>query len=123
MSPPYQSARSDQAASRAAAVALAPPWLDVPVLLTAGVDARPIERADSEFLQALDASTRADEIAQAGWLPVGQDLFLAQQFELQHRCYLAHYADADFLLLRQGDAEPPSPDPFPLMRERTAKPP
>lgn len=68
-----------------------------------GIGARAIEAADRHFLEALFASTRMDEIAAAGWPEAAQAQFLAQQFDLQHRYYQAHYADADFwLLLRNG---------------------
>jgi ribosomal protein S18 acetylase RimI-like enzyme len=63
------------------------------------IEARPIETADLDFLQRLFASTRAEEIAAAGWPPEVQAQFLAQQFDLQHRYYQEHYADADFWLL------------------------
>ncbi len=68
------------------------------------VSARPIEAADQGFLQSLFACTRADEFAAAGWDDAVLDSFLAQQFDLQHRYYQEHYADADFLLLlRRGE--------------------
>jgi len=68
-----------------------------------GITARPIGSADLGFLSELYASTRADEMAQAGWPEAQCRRFLAWQFDLQHRYYQAHSGDADFLLLLRGD--------------------
>lgn len=68
-----------------------------------GITARPIGSADLGFLGGLYASTRAEEVAQAGWPEAQCRQFLAQQFDLQHRYYQEHFSDADFLLLLRGD--------------------
>ena len=48
------------------------------------------------------ADTRADEMACVPW-PAGlKQSFLDQQFDLQHRHYINHYADADFLVLERA---------------------
>lgn len=69
------------------------------------LEARRIELGDREFLKALYASTRVDEVAATGWPAAQQQAFLAQQFDCQHRYYQEHYADAQLLLLlRSGQA-------------------
>jgi len=65
----------------------------------AGITARRIAEHDLGFLRRLYASTRAEELAATHWPEEAQQQFLAQQFELQHRHYQAHFADAEFLLL------------------------
>lgn len=65
----------------------------------AGITARRIAEHDLGFLRRLYASTRVEELAATRWPEEAQQLFLAQQFELQHRHYQAHFADAEFLLL------------------------
>jgi len=67
------------------------------------ITARPIGSADLGFLGGLYASTRAEELAPAGWPEAQCGQFLAQQFDLQHRYYQEHFGDADFLLLQRGD--------------------
>jgi ribosomal protein S18 acetylase RimI-like enzyme len=71
---------------------------------------RPIHFAESEgdlpFLRELYASTRENEIAQAGWPKAQGDAFLLQQFEAQHRHYIAHYPRAKFDLILGGQGEP-----------------
>jgi len=68
-----------------------------------GIRVRPIEDSDLDFLRALYASTRAEEMAAVDWTDAMRERFLAQQFEFQHRYYQEHHAQADFLLLlREG---------------------
>lgn len=69
----------------------------------AGITARRIAEHDLGFLRRLYASTRAEELAATHWPLEAQRQFLAQQFELQHRHYQAHFADAEFLLLLQQE--------------------
>ncbi|MFI8745570.1 GNAT family N-acetyltransferase [Pseudomonas sp. NPDC077186] len=64
---------------------------------------RPIADADQAFLQALYASTRADEVAQLPWDQASKDAFLAQQFSAQHQYYQAHYPDAALSLICKGE--------------------
>jgi ribosomal protein S18 acetylase RimI-like enzyme len=65
----------------------------------AHITARRIAEHDLGFLRGLYASTRADEMAATHWPQEAQRQFLAQQFELQHWHYQAHFAGAEFLLL------------------------
>ena len=44
-------------------------------------------------------------MAMVPWLEAAKRAFLDQQFDLQHRHYLAEYADADFLAI-EGDKQP-----------------
>ncbi|RMH83615.1 N-acetyltransferase [Pseudomonas sp. AOB-7] len=64
---------------------------------------RPIADADLAFLQALYASTRADEVAQLPWDKASKDAFLAQQFTAQHQYYKAHYQGAALSLICMGE--------------------
>lgn len=65
---------------------------------------RPIADADQAFLQALYASTRADEVAQLPWDQASKDAFLAQQFSAQHGYYQNHFPSADFHLIERHGA-------------------
>jgi ribosomal protein S18 acetylase RimI-like enzyme len=69
-----------------------------------GVALRPAGPADLPFLRHLYGETRADELAAVAWPEAARAPFLDSQFGLQHRHYVSHYADADFLVLEQGDA-------------------
>lgn len=57
---------------------------------------------DLPRLRDLYADTRAEEVAAVPWPAMAKRSFLDQQFELQHRHYLAHYADAAFLAIEEG---------------------
>lgn len=63
------------------------------------VAARPIHPGDQDFLCALYASTRAEELAVLDWPEEMRQAFLDQQFNAQHHYYRQHYADALWLLL------------------------
>ena len=67
-----------------------------------GLSYRPIADEDLPFLAELYASTRAEEVAASGWPVELQRQFLAQQFDAQHRHYMAHYPDADWLVIERG---------------------
>lgn len=58
--------------------------------------------SDLEFLRKLYVETRSAEMAQVPWPPAAKQAFLRQQFEAQHRHYLSHYADTDFLILERA---------------------
>jgi len=74
-----------------------------PCAVLQGIEARSFDAGDLDFLQALYASTREQEMACIGWPPSQCEQFLRQQFEFQHSYYQEHFADADFLvLLRAG---------------------
>ncbi len=64
----------------------------------------PIEPADLPVLEALDASTRADEMALVPWPAEMVQAFLQDQFRLQHQHYQAHYPDAAFELVQVDGA-------------------
>jgi len=55
-------------------------------------------------LRLLYADTRAEEMSPVPWPQAAKQQFLDQQFDLQHRHYLQHYADADFLVIEHGSA-------------------
>ena len=66
-----------------------------------GISYRPMAAADLPFLAALYASTRADEMAATGWPEEARQQFLAQQFDAQHRHYMAHYEPAEWLIVER----------------------
>ncbi|WP_217808722.1 GNAT family N-acetyltransferase [Derxia lacustris] len=68
----------------------------------AGIELRPIGDGDRDFLAALFAAVRRNEVAATGWPAERQQAFLAEQFSYQQRYYRAHFADADFLLLMRA---------------------
>lgn len=70
-----------------------------------GLRLRPAGHADLTWLGRLYASTRAEEMAAVPWPNAMKDAFLADQFGLQHRHYVTHYADADFFVI-EGEAGP-----------------
>ncbi|GAB3102768.1 GNAT family N-acetyltransferase [Lysobacter terrae] len=55
--------------------------------------------ADLVWLHRLYATTRAEEMAQVPWPDTLKQAFLADQFGLQHRHYLSHYDNCDFLVI------------------------
>lgn len=69
-----------------------------------GIVLRPACEADIAYLENLYASTRADELAHAPWPQAAKQVFLRDQFSLQHRHYLIYYGDADFLMVESGGA-------------------
>jgi GNAT superfamily N-acetyltransferase len=59
---------------------------------------------DVAFLEALYASTRADELAAVPWDGAQKQGFLAHQFALQREQYRQHYGGAEWLLIeRDGE--------------------
>lgn len=64
-----------------------------------GLVARPRTPADTEFLAALYASTRATELAAVPWPGHAKLAFVRSQFDAQSLHYDLHYADAEFLVL------------------------
>ena len=74
--------------------------IDTPTpLLERGLRLRHATSADLGWLCQLYATTRAEEMAQVPWPEELKRAFLADQFGLQHRHYLSHYPDCDFLVL------------------------
>lgn len=57
---------------------------------------------DLPWLSHLYATTRAQEMGPLAWPDAAKQAFLEQQFALQHRHYLGHYGDADFLILEDA---------------------
>lgn len=67
-----------------------------------GITCRPATDADLPLLAETYASTRREEVAQTGWPPEAQEAFLAEQFQLQHMHYRAHYKGAEWLVVERG---------------------
>lgn len=67
-----------------------------------GVSYRPMTDEDIPFLAGVYFSTRAEEVALTGWPEEVQLQFLGQQFDAQHRHYMAHYDGAEWLVIEQG---------------------
>jgi ribosomal protein S18 acetylase RimI-like enzyme len=80
-----------------------PPPLDAAAAF--GIAYRPMVEEDLPFIEALYASTRAEEVALTGWPQEQQRAFLAQQHRAQHHHYRAHYAAAEWLVVER-DGEP-----------------
>jgi len=70
-----------------------------------GVTLRPKTDADREFLCALYASTRVEELAQTDWTDEVKQAFLRSQFDAQTVHYEKHYYDAERSIIeRDGTA-------------------
>lgn len=81
------------------------PGPECPAALAArGYALRPATDTDLPALLALYADTRAEEMAGVPWPEDVRRRFLAQQFEFQHRHYVAQYAGADFLVIEREGA-------------------
>ena len=63
---------------------------------------RAAEPADLPFLQAVYASTRAEELAQTNWTTEQKAAFCQHQFAAQDAHYRAHYPTAQFLVVEQA---------------------
>lgn len=63
---------------------------------------RPVSEDDLPFLEALYASTRAEEVAATGWPVEMQRQFLHQQHAAQHAHYQAHFGHAAWRILEQA---------------------
>ena len=68
----------------------------------AAVTLRPATPADRDFLLAVYASTRADELSLTDWTEDQKAAFVTMQFEAQDRAYHATYPDARFLVISAG---------------------
>jgi ribosomal protein S18 acetylase RimI-like enzyme len=80
--------------------------VDTPASLVArGLRLRHASNADLGWLCRLYATTRTEELANVPWPEQTKEAFLTDQFRLQHRHYVAHYHDSDFLIL-ESDREP-----------------
>lgn len=63
---------------------------------------RHVREADVSFLRQLYGQTRADELAHVPWPRAMLDRFLDDQFALQHKHYVTHYATAQFLIIESA---------------------
>jgi ribosomal protein S18 acetylase RimI-like enzyme len=69
------------------------------------VTLRPSENADSDFLVALYATTREDELQQVDWTPEQKAAFVHSQFWTQHRHWRENYSDTRWEVIVR-DSEP-----------------
>ncbi len=69
-----------------------------------GMDLRPVNSHDLEFLRELYASTRWNELSPTGWPDESKHAFLAQQWDAQRQYYARHYPLSDNLIIahREG---------------------
>jgi GNAT superfamily N-acetyltransferase len=74
---------------------------DVSISLTRGgtLTLRSVTAKDDDFLLAVYALTREDELAQVEWGEGQKELFVRWQFELQRREYDARFPDARYQLI------------------------
>jgi len=63
---------------------------------------RPATPDDREFLYAVYASTRHEELAQSGWAEADVQAFLREQFRLQDHHYRTYFEAAEFLVVEAG---------------------
>ncbi|WP_460832182.1 GNAT family N-acetyltransferase [Lysobacter humi (ex Lee et al. 2017)] len=68
--------------------------------------ARGLTAADLDWLRALYASTREDELAGLPWPHAMREAFLAQQFAFQHIDYVGRHPQALFLALHAAGGAP-----------------
>ena len=67
------------------------------------VGLRPVTPDDRDFLLAVYASTRDEELRLVPWSDVDRAAFISMQFEAQDAAYRATYPDARFLIITSGD--------------------
>lgn len=68
-------------------------------MMDRAVSLRPTEAKDGEFLCALYASTRADELAATDWTDEQKSQFCRMQFEAQTAHYREHYPNAEYSVI------------------------
>ena len=73
--------------------------------LRSGITLRPVSSSDRDFLLAVYASTREEELAPVPWTDAEKAAFLEQQFEAQDAWWRQNYADANFDIVAV-DGEP-----------------
>ena len=71
----------------------------------ASISLRPIQADDADFLFALYASTREEELAQVPWTAEQKHDFLKQQFYAQHTWWQQEYAGSSFDIVRVDGAD------------------
>lgn len=64
-----------------------------------GITLRPATAPDVGFLRELYHQLRAAELAPLSWPEPQKRAFTDSQFDLQHRHYLSHFPNAEFLLI------------------------
>ncbi len=70
-----------------------------------GVDLRPVQTSDEEFLFSVYASTRADEMKLVPWTETQKQDFLRMQFNAQRQHYAVYYPKAQYHVIeRDGEA-------------------
>jgi ribosomal protein S18 acetylase RimI-like enzyme len=69
------------------------------------IELRAVSPQDAEFLYAVYAASREDELAPVPWTPQQKELFLRQQFHAQDTHYRQHFPDARFDVI-VADGEP-----------------
>jgi ribosomal protein S18 acetylase RimI-like enzyme len=81
--------------------------MQTPALLAErGFSLRALHDRDLSWLRDLYASTRAEEMAPVPWPDIAKRSFLDQQFGLQHKHYMQHFGDADFLGIEHAQRGP-----------------
>ena len=68
-----------------------------------GIAYRPMTDADLPFVEALFASTRAEEFALTGLAPEQLQALLVQQHKAQHHHYRLHHSAAEWLIVERAD--------------------
>lgn len=71
--------------------------------LPPGIELRPTERGDRDFLLSVYAATRTDELSLVPWTEADRAAFIASQFEAQDAYYRQTYPVAQFLLVVEDD--------------------
>jgi ribosomal protein S18 acetylase RimI-like enzyme len=66
---------------------------------TRAISLRTVTAADADFLCAVYASTRADELAVTGWTDAQKAEFCQMQFTAQDAHYRQHYPTAEFAVI------------------------
>ncbi len=69
------------------------------------VSLRPVADRDRDFLAAVYASTREEELANVPWTPEQKRAFVAHQFAAQDAAYTANYPGASRLVIVADGAE------------------
>jgi len=67
--------------------------------MSKNVTLRPVTESDDDFLLAVYASTRAEEMARVPWTAEQKEEFVRMQFEAQKRHYAAEYPQASHDLI------------------------
>ena len=82
------------------------PWPTPAAVLGLDLRLRTLRTDDERWLRDLYASTRAEELATVPWPDALRRAFCDQQFDLQHRHFVTHYAGAEFLAIEHAAEGP-----------------